>query len=75
VAGLAFDVNADEPAQNPVTPELASAISDYVSGMVIRSGDWKTETAAQQSAVELRRAITYLRSKAVKPEVEESNAA
>jgi hypothetical protein len=38
--------------------------------MALRAPDWKPDTATASD--ELRRAIEYLRSKAVKPEQEES---
>lgn len=61
-AALAFDVSADEPAGNPVSPELASDIAGYIDGMRERAASWPAgETAA---ANELRRAIEFLRSKA-----------
>jgi HK97 family phage portal protein len=58
-ASFAFDANATDPTINPVSEQLSVAIQDYISGMAIRAAQWKPET----SAIELRRAITYIRSK------------
>jgi HK97 family phage portal protein len=67
-AGFSYDPTTTEPAINPVSDELSGAIRDYINDMALRAAEWKSEDAA---AVELRRAITYIRSKAGVPEEKE----
>jgi HK97 family phage portal protein len=69
-AGFAFDLTAAEPSSDPISAELVAAIRDYITGMALRASEWKSDTEGVQAAVELRRAITFIRSKAVKAEEE-----
>ena len=69
-AGFAFDISGGEPASDPISADLAASIRDYINGMAVRAPEWKSDVAT--ASAELRRAIEYIRAKAVKPvELEE----
>jgi HK97 family phage portal protein len=66
-AAFAFDMTDAEPASNPISADLMDSIRDYISGMSDRAPEWKPESAA----AELRRAVEYIRAKAVQIEEKE----
>lgn len=62
-AAFAFNPEADEPGDVPLSEELCGFVRDYISVMALRSAEWSKGKVTEIAAIELRRAITAIRNK------------